>query len=69
MRGGIRYSQKLALAESAITSRAKELDFATKSIKACLARADRLYKQEPGEAFAPSRLGKHGQRWIMWLGG
>ncbi len=46
---------------------AVKLNVATKTIGGCLARADRLYEQEPGEAFAPSRLGKYVQRRIRWL--
>ena len=44
---------------------------AEKTIEKFLARADRLYEQEPGEtfAFAPSRLAKYVQRWIRWVYG
>ncbi len=29
-------------------------------------RAIRLYEQEPGEAFASSRLGLYVKRWVKW---
>jgi hypothetical protein len=40
---------------------------ATKTIERFVARVVRLYEKEPGEAFAPSRLGKYLRRRIRWL--
>ena len=40
---------------------------ATKTIEWYVARTVQVYEKEPGEAFAPSRLGKLVQRWIRWL--
>jgi len=42
---------------------------AEKTIEKLLARAVRLYAQEPGEASASSRLGKYVKRWVRWLHG
>ncbi len=33
-----------------------------------VARAIRLYEQEPGEAFASARLGLYVRRWVAWSG-
>ncbi len=33
-----------------------------------VARATRLYEQEPGEALASARLGLYVRRWIAWAG-
>ena len=43
------------------------LGVATKTIERFVAHAVQVYEKEPGEAFAPSRLGKFVQRWIRWL--
>src|SRR5207245_7585479 len=32
-----------------------------------VARALRLYEQEPGEPFASARLGAYVQRWVRWV--
>ena len=41
-----------------------ELSVAEKTIERFVARAIRLYEQEPGEAFASSRLGLHVRLWV-----
>ncbi len=33
-----------------------------------VARATRLYEQEPGEALASTRLGLYARRWVRWAG-
>ncbi len=33
-----------------------------------VARATRLYEQEPGEALASARLGLYVRRWVRWAG-
>jgi len=40
---------------------------ATKTIERYVARTVQVYEKEPGEVFAPSRLGKFLQGWIKWL--
>ncbi len=39
---------------------------AKKTIEIFVARAIRLYEQEPGEACASARLGSYVQRWLRW---
>ncbi len=39
---------------------------AAKTIEQFVARATRLYEQEPGEAFASARFGRYVQRWVRW---
>ena len=41
---------------------------ATMTIEQFVARATRLYEQEPGEAFTSARLGSDVQRWVRWAG-
>ncbi len=41
---------------------------AKKTIENFVARAIRLYEQEPGEACASSRLGLYVRRWVRWAG-
>ena len=41
-----------------------ELSVAEKTIERFVARAIRLYEQEPGEAFASARLGLHVRLWV-----
>ncbi len=36
------------------------------TIKQVVARAIRLYEQEPGEALASTRLGLYVRRWVGW---
>ncbi len=40
-----------------------------KSVENFVARATRLYEQEPGEALAGAPLGLHVRRWVRWAGG
>ncbi len=42
---------------------------AKKTVENFVARAIRLYEQEPGEALASSRLGLYLRRWVRWAGG
>ncbi len=37
-----------------------------KTIEQFVARATRLYEQEPGEALASARLGLYVRRWVRW---
>ena len=37
-------------------------------LKGFVARAFRLYEQEPGEALASARLGLYVRRWVTWAG-
>ncbi len=37
-------------------------------LKGFVARAIRLYEQEPGEALASARLGLYVRRWVRWAG-
>ncbi len=39
---------------------------AKQTIEQVIARAIRLYEQEPGEACASSRLGLYVERWVRW---
>ncbi len=41
---------------------------AAKTIEQFVARAIRLYEQEPGEVSASSRLGAYVHRWVRWVG-
>ena len=41
---------------------------AKKTIERFVARAIRLYEQEPGEAEASARLGSYLRRWVRWAG-
>ncbi len=41
---------------------------AKKTIEQFIARAIRLYEQEPGEACASTRLGLYVRRWVRWAG-
>ncbi len=43
------------------------LSVAEKTIERSVARAIRLYEQEPGEAFASARLGLYVRRWVGWV--
>ena len=38
------------------------------TIEQFVARAARLYEQEPEEAFASTRLGMYVRRWLSWAG-
>ena len=40
---------------------------AKKTIEHFVARAIRLYEQEPGEALPSARLGLYVQRWVRWI--
>ncbi len=40
---------------------------AAKTIEQFVARAVRLYEQEPGEALASARLGSYVRRWVRWI--
>ena len=42
------------------------LSVARKTIENFVARAIRLYEQEPGEALASSRFGLYVERWVRW---
>ncbi len=42
------------------------LSVAAKTIERFVARAIRLYEQEPGEALASARLGLYVRRWVGW---
>ncbi len=44
------------------------LTLAAKTIERFVARAIRLYEQEPGEALASARLGLYVRRWVRWAG-
>ncbi len=44
------------------------LSVAVKAVEQFVARAIRLYEQEPGEALASSRLGLYVKRWGTYLG-
>jgi len=44
------------------------LTLAEKTIEQFVARATRLYEQEPGEALASTRFGLYVQRWVRWAG-
>ncbi len=43
-----------------------QLSVAQKTTEQFVARAIRLYEQEPGEAFASSRFGEYLRRWVRW---
>ncbi len=43
------------------------LTLAATTIERFVARAMRLYEQEPGEALASARLGLYVQRWVRWI--
>ncbi len=43
------------------------LSVAKNTIENFVARAIRLYEQEPGEAFASIRFGLYVQRWARWV--
>ncbi len=43
------------------------LSVAKKTFENFVARAIRLYEQEPGEAFASARLGLYVRRWVRWV--
>ena len=47
----------------------ERLSVAEKTIEKFLARAVRLYEQEPGEPFDSSRLGLYVRRWVSWVSG
>jgi hypothetical protein len=44
----------------------KGFSVARKTAENFLARALRLYEQEPGEALASARLGLYVERWVRW---
>ncbi len=44
------------------------LTVAKKTVERFVARAIRLYEQEPEEAFASARLGLYVRRWVRWAG-
>ena len=44
------------------------LSVAKKTVENFVARAIRLYEQEPGEACASSRFGLYVRRWVRWAG-
>ena len=46
----------------------EELSVAKNTIENFVARAIRLYEQEPREALASARLGLYVRRWIRWAG-
>ncbi len=46
--------------------RPNRLSVAAKTIENFVARAIRLYEQEPEEAFASARLGLYVRRWVRW---
>ena len=46
--------------------RPDRLSVAAKTIENFVARATRLYEQEPGEAEASARLGLYVRRWVRW---
>ncbi len=48
--------------------RPHRLSVAAKTIENIVARAIRLYEQEPGEACASARLGLYVERWVRWAG-
>ena len=48
-------------------SRRGGMAVAETAVEQFVARATRLYEQEPGEAFASSRLGLYVHRWLAWL--
>ncbi len=45
-----------------------QLSLAQKTMERFVARAVRLYEQEPGEAFASTRFGLYLRRWVAWTG-
>ena len=47
--------------------RPDRLSVAAKTIENFVARAIRLYEQEPGEACASARLGLYVERWVRWM--
>ncbi len=49
--------------------RPDRLRMAAKTIENFVARAIRLYEQEPGEACASARLGLYVRRWAAWAKG
>ena len=52
---------------SAITSDPGVLSVVKKTVENFVARAIRLYEQEPGMAFASTRLGLDVRRWVREL--
>ena len=48
--------------------RRPEVEHTSRTIQNFLARAIRLYEQEPGEPFDSSRLGVYVRRWVRWTG-
>ena len=44
------------------------LSVAKKTVENFVARAIRLYEQEPEEAGASARLGSYVRRWVRWTG-
>ncbi len=46
--------------------RPNRLSVAANTIENFVARAIRLYEQEPGEACASARLGLYVERWVRW---
>ncbi len=48
--------------------RPHRLCLAAKTIENFIARAIRLYAQEPGEACASARFGLYVERWVRWAG-
>ncbi len=42
---------------------------AAKTVEIFVARAIRLYEQEPGEACASSQFGLYVRRWVRWVHG
>ncbi len=44
------------------------LSLAKKTIENFIARAARLYEQEPREGFASPQLGLYVKRWVSWVG-
>ncbi len=45
------------------------LSVAKKTVQNFVARAIRLYEQDPGEALASARLGLYVRRWVRWVTG
>ncbi len=48
--------------------RPDRLSVAAKTIENFVARAIRLYEQEPGEPWGSSRFGLYVRRWVRWTG-
>ena len=62
-------SYSIAAYVSLERKRRPEVGRCYKPAQSLIARALRLYEQEPGEPFDSSQLGVYVQRWVRWAGG